>query len=84
MARNRRRGVRRCAFLSANLHAATAQASSHGGRDACSVKYFCLAVVKFAGGSSLETAALEETARSTQQKCETVCRNSYRTASKLA
>ena len=46
----------RFAFLSASLNAATAQASSHGGRDACSVKYFSLAVIRFAGGSSLETA----------------------------
>ena len=46
----------RFAFLSANLNAAAEQASSHGGRDAYSVKYFSLAVMRFARGSSLETA----------------------------
>ena len=46
----------RISVLSANLNAAAEQASSRGGRDACSVKYFRLAVMRFAGGSSLETA----------------------------
>ena len=62
----------RFAFLSANLNAAAEQASSRGDRDACSVKgFFGYAVAKLIGRSILETAALEETAKSTQQTCET-------------